>query len=168
MSKLAGWWNLLLAWTVWRVVFWWKKRTGWLDLGEVVECTGTVIMVDANISGAFNDGDVCFNVKLDPGQERLVTGFGGRLTTESDTDPTPALHCEIPPWTRSKFDDIWQKLEVGKRVRVRGSWGFDGVHTGRPEWLEILYSLVRHMPNVRQGWFEIHPVEELEILVPTA
>jgi len=155
-------WNKLLALTLWRIVFWWKKKTGWLDLGKQIEVTGTIIAIDMNVTGWFNDGDVCFNVKLDPGQEQYVTGFGGRLTTESDTDSTPAIHCEITPWMRDQFK--WQQLAVGKRVRVAGAWGFDGVHTGKSEWLEVLYALVRHMPNVNAGWFEIHPVQKLEYL----
>lgn len=164
MNTLAKWWNLLLAYTVWKVVFWWKKQTGWLDMGQNVEVTGTIIAVDMNITGFLNDGDVCFNVKLDPGQDQWITGFGGRLTTESDTDPTPSIHCEITPWDRSKFDGKWQQLAVGKRVRVKGAWGFDGVHAGINEYLEILWALVRHQPYVKTGWFELHPVQELEYL----
>lgn len=148
----------------WRLVFWWKKQTGWLDLDQTVEVTGEIIMVDMNVTGVFNDGDVCFNVKLDSGWEHLITGFGGRRTTESETDPRPSIHCEIPPWTRDQFDGKWQQLSVGRRVRVKGAWGFDGVHTGRPEWVEVLLALVRHMPNVRDGWFEIHPVEEFDFI----
>lgn len=162
--KLVAWWNIALAYTVWKVVFWWKKQTGWLDLGQIITVTGTVIAVDINVTGPANDGDVCFNVQLDPGQERYITGFGGRLTTESDTDPTPSIHCEIVPWMRSKFEGKWQQLAVGKRVRVTGRWGFDGVHTGKPEWLEVLYALVRHMPNVKQGWFEIHEVTDFDFI----
>lgn len=156
--------------TFWRLVFWWKKQTGWLDMGQTIEVTGTIIAVDVNVTGTFNDGDVCFNVELDPGQEKWITGFGGRLTTESDTDPRPSIHCEITPWTRDQFSGKdrdhadWQALVVGKRVRVKGSWGFDGVHAGINEFLEVLWALVRHQPYVKTGWFEIHPVTELEIL----
>lgn len=155
-------WNALLAETLWRLVFWWKKQTGWLDLGEVIEVTGIVVMVDTNVTGLFNDGDVCFNVRLDVGLEKYITGFGGRLTSEDGEGPS--LHCEITPWTRKKFDGTWQRLALGQRVRVKGRWGFDGVHLGVSEPLEVLAALPRHMPNVRDGWFEIHPVEELEIL----
>lgn len=172
MQTIARLWNWLLAQTLWRLVFAWKKRTGWLDLGREIEVTGTIIAVDMNVTGFFNDGDVCFNVKLDDvvpplsnrNQDWTITGFGGRLTTESDTDPTPSIHCEITPWDRSKFDGKWQQLAVGKRVRVKGAWGFDGVHAGVAEWKEVLWALVRHQPYVKTGWFEIHPVTELEFL----
>lgn len=164
MNKITALWNLILAYTLWKVVFWWKKQTGWLDLGKTIEVTGTIIAIDLNITGFFNDGDVCFNVKLDPGQEQYITGFGGRLTTESDIDPTPAIHCEITPWDRKKFDGKWQQLAVGKRVKVSGAWGFDGVHAGINEFLEILWALCRHQPYVQTGWFEIHTVETLEYL----
>lgn len=62
--------------TWWRLVFWWKKRTGWIDLDRVV-ATGMIISVDNSLSA---DGDIRFDLKLDYGQEWLVTGFGGRLT----------------------------------------------------------------------------------------
>lgn len=177
MKNVLAWPKNALAWlvnnTFWRLVFLWKKQTGWMDLGQTVECTGVIVAVDMNVTGIFNDGDVCFNVKLDtygPNhdpvapdlQNRYITAFGGRLTSEDGNGPS--IHCEIPPWVRDKFDGKWQQLAVGKRVRVKGAWGFDGVHTGRAEWIEIILALFRHQPNVRDGWFEIHPVEELEFL----
>lgn len=160
-AVVAGW-NLALAHTFWRLVFWWKKQTGWLDLGREITVTGTITAVDMNVAGLFNDGDVCFNVRLDFGWEWAITGFGGRRTSEDGGEPS--IHCEIPPWTRSKFDGLWQKLAVGKRVAVTGAWGFDGVHVGAPEPIEIVLALLRHMPNVQDGWFELHPVTHLEFL----
>ena len=44
----------------WRLVFYWKQRTGWLDLGEIVTATGVV--VDHVPPGP--DGDRTFAVKL--------------------------------------------------------------------------------------------------------
>lgn len=165
VGKLTALWNRLLALTFWKAVFWWKRQTGWLDLGQVVTCTGEIVAVDINTVGPGNDGDVCFNVLLDPGQEDLITTFGGGLTNEDKSGHTlPSIHCEITPWDRPKFDGLWQQIAVGKRVLVSGRWGFDGVHTGKPQWLEVLYALVRHMPNVKDGWFEIHPVQHLEFL----
>lgn len=143
----------------WKLVFFWKKRTGWLDLGEQITATGTVIEVDP--PGA--DGDGNFDVLLDPGQERLITGFGGRLTSGA-VSGVPSLHCEVEPWAAQDVVAAFRLLRVGDRVRVTGAWGFDGVHTGKPEWVEVLLALVRHMPDVRHGWFEAHPVERIERL----
>ena len=145
----------------WKLVFAWKKRTGWLDLGEQIEVTGVVL----NFIPPDVDGDRTFNLKLDPGQEKYITGFGGRLTMESGTEPS--LHCEIPPWSPQALRDLYDelaKLPSPPRVRVRGAWGFDGVHLGKSYWIEIPAALVRHMPNVRDGWFEIHPVSSLEVV----
>lgn len=145
----------------WRFVFWYKKRTGWLDLGETITATGTVIRVDA----PGTDGDGNFDVELDAGQERLITGFGGRLTCCPPVT-TPSLHCEVEPWASAELLAAFRGLHPGDRVRVTGRWGFDGVHAGRTEWLEILLALVRHMPNVRAGWFECHPVESIATSSP--
>ncbi len=151
-----------MAWLTnlfWRFVFWWKKRTGWLDLGQGIEVTGTVVsLIPPDL-----DGDMTFNVKLDLGFERYITGFGGRLTTENAADG-PSLHCEIEPWAPDDVRAVYKKLKVGSRVRVWGYWGFDGVHLGRSMWIEVPMAIVRHQPNVRDGWFEIHPVTALEIL----
>lgn len=135
----------------WKLVFWWKKRTGWLDLNQRISVSGTIIA----LIPPDRDGDRTFNLKLDPGFEWAITGFGGRLTMESGT--IPALHCEIPPWSRQDLKDTYDKLKVGDRVYVAGRWGFDGVHLGKSMWIEIPMALIRHMPNVNQGWFEIHP-----------
>lgn len=146
----------------WRFVFWWKQRTGWLNLGQVLMVTGTVIEVDP----PGTDGDGNFDLLLDPGQDQWITGFGGRLTSASPDLP-PSLHCEVEPWASDELMGTFGRLKVGDRVRVTGSWGFDGVHLGIPEWLEVLAALVRHQPNVKEGWFECHPVTELEILTET-
>lgn len=142
----------------WRIVFWWKKRTGWLALDRVVEAAGVVISVNPPSA----DGDGCFDVALDAGYEWLITGFGGRLTGEGDKPPS--LHCEIAPWAAADLKATYGRLKHGDHVRVSGAWGFDGVHTGRSMWIEVPLALVRHQPNVRRGWFEIHPVEKLEIV----
>lgn len=143
----------------WRLVFWWKKRTGWIDLGQTIIITGTVVGFDPPDL----DGDGNFDVKLDPGFDRWITGFGGRLTTENEA-LGPSIHCEVPPWSSANLRDRFAGLRLGDRVQVTGAWGFDGVHTGRPEWLEVLLALVRHEPNVLDGWFEIHPVTEIVTL----
>lgn len=151
-----------MTWIVnlwWKIVFWWKKRTGWIDLGQVIEVTG--IVVERVPPDA--DGDMTFNVRLDPGQEKYITGFGGRLTAEDDS-VGPSLHCEIEPWAIADLRTTYAAMRVGDHVRVRGAWGFDGVHLGRAMWIEILAALVRHMPQVQTGWFEIHPVQMLEIV----
>jgi hypothetical protein len=143
----------------WRLVFFWKKRTGWIDLKQEIEVTGTVI--NAEVPGL--DGDGNFDVELDPGQERWITGFGGRLTFEPGAG-RPSLHCEVEPWASPSLKGTFTSLRVGQRVRVRGSWGFDGVHIGVAELIEVLAAIVRHGPNVHDGWFEIHPVKSIELL----
>lgn len=140
----------------WRFVFWWKKRTGFIDFKEDIEVVGTV-------TGAFTarDGDVTFNVWPDDEYLWSVTWYGGRLKTK--------LHCEVVPWM-PECKALAADLKVGDRVRVCGAWGFDGVHT-RKRWKvwhhyvwEVLAAVFRHQPNVHDGWFEIHPVTRLERL----
>lgn len=143
----------------WRLVFWWKRRTGFLDLGRDVVATGTVIRVDE----PGTDGDGNFDVQLDVAQDWLITGFGGRLTACPPVTE-PSLHCEVEPWAPAALQNAFAALRVGDRVRVAGRWGFDGVHTGRSMPVEILLALLRHEPNVHEGWFELHPVTALEQL----
>lgn len=143
----------------WRFVFFWKRLTGFVDLKQTITVTGRVIQVGPNDI----DGDLNFDVDLDPGQAKWITGFGGRLTSAA-ADGTPSMHCEIPPWASGALRALGESLRAGDRVAVTGAWGFDGVHTGRAEWLEVLLAILRHGPNVREGWLEIHPVVFLEIL----
>ncbi len=142
----------------WRLVFWAKHRTGFLDMGRDVTVTGVVLKVEP----PGTDGDGNFDVRLEAGQESLIM-MGGRLTT-ADEALGPAIHCEVEPWADAVLRARFAALRVGDRVHVAGRHGFDGVHTGRAEWLEVLLALVRHQPNVRDGWFEIHPVTELDVL----
>ena len=142
----------------WKIVFWWKKRTGLLDLGVDVTVTGTVEWSDF---GKNPDGDFTMHVKPDPECMSLIT-LGTRRTSADPAYPE-TLHCEVTPWDAKKFSDVMSKLEAGDRVTISGRWAFDGVHTGKPEWLEVLYALVRHQPNMKDGWFEIHPVTEITI-----
>lgn len=145
---------------VWRLVFWWKRRTGFVDLGQTVSVVGEVVQIGPDDF----DGDINFDIRLDHAHEWAIAAFGGRLTSAT-SDGQPALHCEIPPWASPQLREFARsELRLGQRVSVRGAWGFDGVHTGRPEWQEILLALWRHQPNLRDGWFEIHPVESLVIL----
>lgn len=140
----------------WRIVFWWKRRTGWLDLGKDIFVSGTVI----NLTPPDIDGDRNFDVRLDSVYDWYITGFGGRRTRDPGASEA-SMHCEIPPWADVSLKSTYDGLKVGDRVTVRGRWGFDGVHLGRSMWIEVLAALVRHMPNVNDGWFEIHPVIEL-------
>lgn len=144
----------------WRLVFWWKKRTGWIDLGQPIEVTGTVVsIVPPDV-----DGDMNFDVRVDPGQERFITGFGGRLTNDPGA-PVPSIHCEIEPWASLGLRLAYARLQVGARVRVMGSWGFDGVHLNDwPLWVQVPLALLRHGPDVNHGWFEIHPVKGIEVM----
>ncbi len=168
-NKIVALWNRLLALTFWRAVFWWKKRIGWKDFNKIVGATGIITAIDINVTGPFNDGDICFNVKLDAGQEWMVTvPTTGRLTSEDGNGPS--LHCEITPWDRPMFEGKWQQLAVGKRVAVTGRWGFDGVHVvGMPEWKQVLRGLWYGIwgtlqPSWKDGWYEIHPVQTLEFI----
>ena len=156
----------------WRVVFWWKRRTGWLDLGTTIEVVGEVLeIVPPDI-----DGDRAFNLRLESGRvqnaprwtsgEQFITGFGGRLTAENPA-LGPSLHCEIPPWSKDALKTTYDELKVGDRVRAAGAWGFDGVHLGYSMWVEVPAALIRHQPNVRAGWFECHPVTVLGKLEAT-
>lgn len=150
--------NWLVA-QFWRLVFAWKRLTGFVDMHETITITGTVI----NVEEPDADADRNFDVELDAGQERWITGFGGRLTFQRSAG-RPSMHCEIPPWMPAELRSRGAALVVGDRVRVTGAWGFDGVHTGRHIVLEVLLGIVRHGPNVRAGWFEIHSVTALELL----
>ncbi len=143
----------------WRLVFWWKKLTGFLDLKQQITITGTVIQrTQPDL-----DGDDNFDVQLDAGQERWITGFGGRLTM-ADPILGPSIHCEITKWAHPELRSVFDQLRRGDRVTVTGSWGFDGVHTpGRPLWWEVLRALLRHPPNVEDGWFELHPVTQVTV-----
>jgi len=145
---------------LWKFVFWWKHRTGFVDMGRRVTAVGTVIAKDPGIS---SDGDRNFDVRLDHGQEWMITGMGGRLTS-ADPAIGPSIHCEVEPWASDEVKARCDKMRIGDRVLVTGRWGFDGVHVGRPMWLEIVLALVRHQPNLQEGWFEVHPVERLAIL----
>ncbi len=132
-------------------------------MGQVIEVTGTVVGEEFPDL----DADDNFNVQLDPGQgqEVYVTAFGGRLTSETPS-LGPSIHCEITAWASSELRATFDRLRVGDRVRVRGAWGFDGVHVGGyPEWIQVLLALWRHQPDLRGGWWEIHPVTACEILV---
>lgn len=144
----------------WRLVFFWKKRTGWIDMGQEIVVTGTVINVE--VPGL--DGDGNFDVRLDPEHEHRIVGFGGRLTFEPAAG-APSIHCEVEPWADRQLRDRFLTLQVGQRVCVRGSWGFDGVHLGFSFFpLEVVAALIRHQPNVSDGWFEVHPVTSIDVI----
>lgn len=139
----------------WRLVFWWKKRTGWVDFGREITVYGTV----TELIPPDTDGDRCFNVKLDDGYIDYAQ-LGGKDMTESGR--AKEIHCEIPPWSADWLKETYDDLRVGDRVNVVGAWGFDGVHYKNWSlWIQIPLALWRHQPDFRNGWFEIHPVREL-------
>lgn len=144
---------------LWRLVFWWKQRTGWIALERGVTATGTVVRVDP--PGA--DGDGNFDLLLDEGQDRLITGFGGRLTSAPPVT-IPSLHCEVERWAPNDLRRDFAALRPGDRVEVEGDHGFDGVHLGRSMLWEVIVALVRHQPRVDTGWFELHPVTAIRRL----
>ena len=143
---------------LWRAVFWWKRRTGWIVLAPRVSVVGTVTATESN-----SDGDVTFDIEVDGEYDWLVTGMGDVNMLD--------MHCETVPWLAESIQDQARGLSEGDRVCVTGQWGFDGVHTSpdydrtwyRFAW-EIFLALWRHQPNMKYGWFEIHPVEKIEKL----
>lgn len=151
--------------------FWWvvwkgKHRAGMLDLGKDIRVEGTVLWSDF---GQNPDGDFTFHLKLDPPYIWTITTFGGELTSADHQSFPATLHCETTPWDRPKMADVLAQLKVGSKVVVEGRWTYDGVHTGKPEWLEILYAIWGHGPNMKSpseggGWFEIHPIKSIKIL----
>jgi len=157
MSKVKQWFVRVFAWTFWKVVFWYKHKTGFMDLGHDIEVIGTVQWTDGGING---DGDFTFNLKLDPDYSWANYAFG-RHTSEDPLLYPDTIHCEITPWMRDSFTTL-DSIKPGQRLRVAGRWGFDGVHVGKAEWIEVVYALWRHQPNIIDGWCEIHPVTKVE------
>jgi hypothetical protein len=143
----------------WRFIFWAKHRAGFLDLGSDIMVTGVVQWTDY---GKNPDGDCTFNLLPDAGSEWVNTTFGGRRTTENPDYPN-TIHCEIAPWQRMS-PEVTARLRPGVRVRVMGRWGFDGVHTGKGTFVDVLYAIFGHGPDMINGWCEIHPVKSLDIL----
>lgn len=156
----------MLRWikgTLWKAIFWWKKRTGFIDFKEDIEVVGTVMSVHMA-----SDGDVTFNIYPDEEYIWSITWYGGLLKSK--------LHCEVPPWISESVRDVGRSLKKGDRVKVSGAWGFDGVHVSgpddpswEPKWYQMIFkeipmAIVRHQPNVHNGWFEIHPVKKIEKL----
>lgn len=140
----------------WRLVFWWKKRTGWMDFGQQITVYGTVVeLIPPDI-----DGDRCFNLALAGNYSRYAE-LGDEYRTESGRDAE--IHCEVPPWSGAPLKAIYDGLKAGDRVKVTGAYGFDGVHVRNwPLWIQIPLALWRHQPDFRNGWFEIHPVTAIE------
>lgn len=142
----------------WKVVWWWKHRTGFVDLHRDVTAVGRVLSLRSS-----SDGDALLNIELDA-EHMWLTPPTGALAKYGH------LHCELPPWVRGPVRNVYATLRPGDRVAVTGRWGFDGVHLlpdHWPSWLfpiEVLAALWRHQPNFRDGWFEIHPVTGIERL----
>lgn len=140
----------------WRLVFWWKQRTGFVILHKNTNAVGRVLSVRSS-----SDGDRLINLELEPGFEWLCPAG----LTEREH-----LHCEIPPWIRGPEVDAYATLQPGDRVMITGTWGYDGVHAlpdSWPSWtfpLEVLLAIVRHQPTFPRGWFELHPVTRVEKL----
>jgi hypothetical protein len=83
--------------------------------------TGTVEKVKAEVY----DGDIHIQLRLDPGQEKLLSSGNGRLGG--------TLVVEIIPWDRARV----LVPEVGQRIQVVGPWVDDTAHGWReihPAW----------------------------------
>lgn len=160
LAKIKSFFVTVFVFTFWKMVWWWKHQTGFMDLGKDVTVEGVVVWTDY---GKNPDGDFTFNLKMDAAFAWANNAFG-RQTSEDPANYPDTIHCEIPPWGRSALAQGLAQIRPGARVRVTGRWGFDGVHTGRSEFVEVLYALWRHQPNVGQGWCEIHPVTAIEFL----
>lgn len=157
-AVVKKWWKVYIEFTFWKIVFWWKKKSGFIDLHQEVTVIGEVVWSDF---GKNPDGDYTMHVKPDYEYQWLIT-MGNRKTS-ADSDYPETLHCEVVPWMRDQFKESLDKLKIGSRVKITGSWGFDGVHIGKNEFIEVLAALWRHQPNVKDGWFEIHPVKNIEV-----
>lgn len=131
----------------WRLVFWFKHRGGFLDLGMDIAVTGVVTSVVSS-----DDGDFVFNVRLDPDSEWANVTFGRRKTSEPGAEPD-TLHCEVSPWAPIDVTAV----VVGARVTVAGRWGYDGVHANRGQLWDIMRCVFGASPAL-DGWCEIHPV----------
>ncbi len=143
----------------WRFVFWWKQRTGFINLHRTIEVTGTILSLRSS-----SDGDALLNIQLDAEcWWATPLGIGDPLHDKR-------LHCEIVPWLQTPLE-IYRTLKVGDRIQITGDWGFDGVHllpNHSSKWLfplEVIAALFRHQPNITKGWFELHPVRSI-ILLP--
>lgn len=137
-----------------RLVFWFKHRGGFVDLGVEVLVTGTIVGTEFNAE----DGDHCFDLRLDPWCAHMNISFGGKHTTETPEHPD-TLHCEIVPWVTAV---VVGNPIVGSRVEVVGRWGYDGVHTGSAA-RDFLRCVFGGAPSP-DGWLEIHPVVLVRVL----
>jgi hypothetical protein len=154
----------LISGLFWKFIFLWKHRIGYLDLGKDLDITGVVASIEYNPE----DEDLTFNLQPDAEWSLVTTSFGGRKTTEDPKYPD-TIHCEVAPWKRNVFvggDYTWGRMNLtpGTRVRVKGRWGYDGVHTNKGLLIDVWLALRGHGPNPDYGWCEIHPVTLIEFL----
>jgi hypothetical protein len=122
--------------TWWNLVFWAKCRAGFRLLGPV-SISGVVTAYEVS-----EDGDTCFDV------QHLSLVF----------------HCEVAPADRERLAGEIARLTPGVRVRVGGTRAWDGCHHGRGVIFDVLMALLRAAP-VLDGWIEIHPTKEIEVLL---
>ncbi len=143
------------------ILFWFKKRAGFMDLGTPVVVTGTVAAFEAGIS---QDGDLNFDLALDPEFVKFATLI---TTHPSEASLNGIIHCEVMP--KARLRRAFPALTVGMRVRVSGRWAFDGSHSDasvagqRPQALELAAAVVGRAPNPN-GWPELHPVDRVDVL----
>ncbi len=144
------------------VLFFFKKRAGFMDLGIYVVIPGTVTHIDSSIS---EDGDFNFELKVDPGSGKW-TMLGERSTNMPFT-----IGCEVMPKGRlnAPLAAAVDALREGQHVMVSGRWAFDGSHSDaymagkRSLFLEVLAGLFGRAPNPC-GWTELHPITSLKVI----
>lgn len=144
--------NRIRIW-FWDLIFWLKCRAGFKLFGPI-----TVVGVVTNVEFA-EDGDACFDLSIDDDKTWLWITTSGTRVLHKCLD----LHCEVTPHDGERLGPIVKQLRYGTRVRVRGTWAWDGCHHGRGAPFDALMVLLRAAPTL-DGWLEIHPVTELEIL----
>lgn len=138
-----------------RIVFWFRTRRGFRLLGPV-SVTGTVRYVEVA-----EDGDTCFGLAPD---SLIPLGYqtkanGGTVVYHRCEE----MHCEVMPADRQRLSVQLSRLHPGLRVRVTGQRAWDGSHHGRGVLFDALMCLLGAAPTV-DGWIEIHPVTDLEVL----
>lgn len=130
-----------------------KKRAGFRTLEWVDGVTGVVVTFEVS-----EDGDTCFDLLPDPEFLDLLD-----YSTAGTLHHSYRLHCEVVPADRERLAQPIAGLRAGVRVKVTGFLAWDGAHHGKGLLFDVLMVLLGAAPTV-DGWLEIHPVRELEVV----